>query len=35
MELESQRPEVKPWEVNPTYVPRGRNYFEVRIEDDS
>ncbi len=27
-ELESQRPDVKPWEVNPEFVPRG-SYFEV------
>ncbi len=28
-ELESQRPDVKPWEINPEYVPRSRYYFEV------
>ena len=28
-ELESQRPVVQPWDVNPEIVPRGRNYFEV------
>ncbi|TRY72269.1 hypothetical protein TCAL_03389 [Tigriopus californicus] len=27
-ELERQRPMVKPWDVNPEFVPRGRNYFE-------
>lgn len=28
-ELERHRPMVKPWDVNPEFVPRGRNYFEV------
>ena len=28
-ELEMQRPVVKPWDINPEFVPRGRNYFEV------
>ena len=30
-ELESQRPVVKPWDIDPEFVPRGRNYFEVEI----
>ena len=28
-ELERERPQVKPWEVNPEFVPKGRYYFEV------
>jgi hypothetical protein len=28
-ELESLRPDVKPWEINPEYVPRSHYYFEV------
>ncbi len=27
-ELENLRPDVKPWDINPEYVPKGRNYFE-------
>ncbi len=30
-QLESRRPNTKPWEVNPEYVPRGRGYYEVII----
>ena len=28
-ELERERPQVKPWEVNPEFVPKGGYYFEV------
>lgn len=30
-QLESRRPNTKPWEVNPEYVPRGRGYYEVIV----
>ncbi len=28
-EMESRRPNTRPWDINPEYVPRGRNYYEV------
>ena len=28
-ELESMRPDIKPWDINPEFVPKGSNYFEV------
>ena len=28
-ELESRRPDIKPWDINPEFVPKGSNYFEV------
>jgi hypothetical protein len=28
--LESMRPDIKPWDINPEYVPKGGNYYEVR-----
>ena len=29
-EMESRRPDVKPWEIDPEYVPKGHTYYEVR-----
>ena len=28
-ELESWRPDIKPWDINPEFVPKGSNYYEV------
>uniref|UniRef100_A0A0K2TT85 Putative LOC100742483 [Bombus impatiens] n=1 Tax=Lepeophtheirus salmonis TaxID=72036 RepID=A0A0K2TT85_LEPSM len=33
-ELERFRPDVKPWDVNPEFVPRGRNYYEHDTRED-
>ena len=30
-ELERERPQVKPWDINPEFVPKGHSYFEVNI----
>ena len=30
-ELESRRPDIKPWDINPEFVPKGNNYFEVGL----
>ncbi len=27
-QLENLRPDVKPWDIDPEFVPKGRNYFE-------
>ena len=32
-EMEEMRPDVKPWDIDPEYVPKGRNYYEVRTEE--
>ena len=33
-ELESRRPQVKPWEINPEYVPKNKYYFEHDNRED-
>ena len=33
-ELESRRPQVKPWEINPEYVPKKGYYFEHDNRED-
>ena len=30
-ELERERPQTKPWDINPEIVPKGHYYFEVNI----
>lgn len=33
-ELESRRPDIKPWDINPEFVPKGINYFEHDDRND-